>query len=78
MSFHPNRFTVPTTPTPTRADSGKPKLRFSFDAKRKDSPRPVKRQRKETDDEPKESHFTQMLRDAADTPDSSQTDPFTA
>ena len=76
-SLRPNGFTVPTTPTPTRADTGKPKLRFSFD-KRKDSPRPTKRQRQETDDEPKESDFTRMLRDTADTPSSSQTDPFTA
>jgi hypothetical protein len=35
--FRPNGFTVPTMPTPTHAASGKPKLRFSFDA-RKDSP----------------------------------------
>ena len=73
MSFRPNGFTVPTTPTLTRTDSGRPKLRFSFDV-RKDSPRPAKRQRQEN--EPKESEFTRMLRDTADTPGSSQADPF--
>ena len=76
--FCPNVVTVPTTPTPTRAATGKPKLRFSFDAKANNSPRPLKRQRQEADNEPNASHFSQLLEDTVDTPDSSQTiTPFT-